>query len=146
MQVYDTGCNCFVVFGVFGIVGKNAVNKKRYMRTSLLIVSFVLFMAAGAFSQNGDSHTVKVEIDNNAFMCPNLNMKIKRTFIQRQSQLSNWKVGADYNSATFLTTGSVCNKDSILKIFVKESEYPLHIIKSIYIDNIEAYKKGSSNH
>jgi hypothetical protein len=116
------------------------------MRISIVTTFFILLTATGAFSQNGDSHTVKVEIDNNAYMCPNLNMKIKRTFIQRQSQLSNWQVAPDYNSATFIATGSVCNKDSILKIFVKESEYPLHIVKSIYIDNVEAYKKGSSNH
>lgn len=111
-----------------------------------LIGFFIFFSVSAASAQNGDTHTVKVEIENNAFMCPNLGMKIKRTFIQRQSQVSNWQVATDYNSATFLSTGSICNKDSILKIFVKESEYPLHIIKSIHIDNVEAYKKGSSNH
>ncbi len=114
----------------------------------LVLASFFIFISAAVgFSQNGDIHTIKVEIDNNAFMCPNLGMKIKRTFIQRQSYLSNWQVASDYNSATSSTTNSsICNKDSIIKIFVKESEYPYHIIKSIQIDNVEAYKKGNTNH
>lgn len=113
---------------------------------AILIGFFILFSVTAVSAQNGEMHAVKVEIENNAFMCPNLGMKIKRTFIQRQGQVSNWQVANDYNSATFLSTASICNKDSILKIFVKESEYPLHIIKSIHIDNVEAYKKGNSNH
>ncbi len=115
----------------------------RFVLTSFIILISVTI----GYSQNSDAHTIKVEIENNAFMCPNLGMKIKRTFIQRQSYLSNWQVASDYNSATFSTTNSsICNKDSIIKIFVKESEYPYHIIKSIHIDNVEAYKKGNTNH
>ena len=113
----------------------------------LTALFFICIAVSDSFSQNSDTHTIKVEIENNAFMCPNLGMKIKRTFIQRQDHLSNWQVAGDYSSATFSTTNSsICTKDSIIKIFVRESEYPLHIIKSIQIDNVNAYTKGSTNH
>ncbi len=79
-------------------------------------------------------------------MCPNLGMKIKRTLIIRKNDMTDWKTAPDNNSAVFKTTNaSLCNKDSILKIFVKESEFPMHIIKSIQIDGLEVYKKTIAN-
>jgi hypothetical protein len=117
------------------------------MNKLVLTVLCCMCSIACVFSQDNTAHNVAIEIENNAFMCPNLTMKINRTLIQRQSQISNWVVASDYNSATFSTTNaSLCNKDSIVKIFVKESEYPYHIINSIHVDGIEIYKKGSTNH
>ena len=114
------------------------------MKKFILFISLIL--SINVYSQDNPTHKVKVDIDINAFMCPNLSMKIKRTLIQRKDAISDWVVSPDYSSAEFLTSNSLlCNKDSILKIFVKESEFPLHIIKSIYIDDNEVYKKGSTN-
>lgn len=116
------------------------------MNKLFLLICSLCFSLINGYSQEVTSHNIKVEIENNAFMCPNLNMKIKRTLIQRQAQISDWKVALDYNSATFTTTNSsLCNKDSIIKIFVKESEYPFHIIKSIQVDNVEVHTKGNTN-
>lgn len=89
-------------------------------------------------------HTVQVEINNNAFMCPNLSMKIKRVVVQRKTDIANWKVATDYNNASFTTTNSaICNMDSIIKIFTKEAEYPLGIIQAIHIDGNEVYKRNA---
>ena len=115
-----------------------------------LILSIYIYFSVITigYSQNSLDHKIRVEIENDAFMCPNLGMKKKRTLIQRKSQIDNWLVASDYNSATFTTNNNtnLANKDSIVKIFVKESEYPLHIIKSIQIDDVEVYKKGRANH
>ena len=112
------------------------------------LILFICFcVSINVYSQDNSAHNIKIEIENNAFMCPNLNMKIKRTLIQRQNQINNWVVASDYNSATFSTnTIDLCNKDSIIKIFVKESEYPKHIIKSIRIDDALVYTKENTNH
>lgn len=114
------------------------------MKTIILFIC--LCVSFNVHSQELSTHKVKVEIGINALMCPNLSMKIKRTFIQRSSELSNWQVASDNNSAVFLTSNSLlCNKDSIIKIFVKESEFPYHIIQSIQIDDNEIYRKASTN-
>ncbi len=111
-----------------------------------IILFICLFFSINVYSQETVTHKVKVEIGLNAFMCPNLSMKIKRTLILRKNEISDYKVSADNNSAVFLTTNLlICNKDSIIKIFVKESEFPYHIIQSIQIDDNEVYKKGSAN-
>lgn len=113
------------------------MNKKLLFIFSFLLTSYALL------AQEGSTHSVFVEIENNAFMCPNLSMKINRTLIQRQNQITNWKVANDYNSVTFNTTNaSLCNKDSIVKIFVKESEYPFHILNTIKVDGQELYRKA----
>lgn len=107
-----------------------------------LILFICLCVSINLYSQDLTSHKVKVEIGLNAFMCPNLLMKINRTLIQRKTEISNWKIMPDYSTAEFLTSNSLlCNKDSIIKIFVKESEYPFHIIQSIQIDDNEVYNK-----
>ena len=88
-------------------------------------------------------HIVQVQINNNAFMCPNLSMKIKRVVVQRKTDITNWQVATDYNNASFTTTNStICNSDSIIKIFTKEAEYPLGIIQTIRIDGSEVYKRN----
>lgn len=111
-----------------------------------IILFICLCGSVNIYSQELISHKIKVEIAINALMCPNLNMKIKRTFIQRNNELSNWQVASDNNSAVFQTSNPLlCNKDSIIKIFVKESEFPYHIIQSITIDENEVYKKASTN-
>lgn len=115
-----------------------------FMRKTILFIC--LCVSINVYSQELSSHKIKVEIGINALMCPNLSMKIKRTFIQRNTELSNWQVATDNNSAVFQTSNPLlCNKDSIIKIFVKESEFPYHIIESIQIDDNEVYKKGSAN-
>jgi hypothetical protein len=111
-----------------------------------IVLYTCLFFSINVYSQQPSTHKVKIEIGINALMCPNLSMKINRTFIQRNKELSDWKVATDNNSALFLISNPLlCNKDSILKIFVKESEYPLHIIQSIQIDDLEVYKKENNN-
>lgn len=115
-----------------------------FMRNIILFIC--LCGSVNIYSQELIAHKIKVEIAINALMCPNLNMKIKRTFIQRNNELSNFQVASDNNSAVFQTSNPLlCNKDSIIKIFVKESEFPYHIIQSITIDENEVYKKASAN-
>lgn len=111
------------------------------------IILFICFcFSLNVYSQEQSDHKVRVEIGLNAFMCPNLSMKLKRTLIQRKDQIRDYKVSSDNNSAVFQTSNPLlCNKDSIIKIFVKESEFPYHIIESIQIDDNEVYKKSSAN-
>lgn len=114
------------------------------MKKNLFFICFCISL--NVYSQGQPSHKIKVEIGLNAFMCPNLNMKIKRTLIQRQNEISAYQVSSDNNTAVFFTSNPLlCNKDSIIKIFVKESEFPYHILQTIQIDDIEVYKKGSTN-
>lgn len=107
----------------------------------LLIFLGAFVSMTNAYSQDA-THTVRVAVENNSYMCPNLGMKINRTVIQRAGQMNDWQVSEDKSSATFSTkNSSICNKDSIVKIFVKESEFPFHIITSIKIDTTEVYSK-----
>jgi hypothetical protein len=115
------------------------------MKTQVLITSLVVILIATstiATAQTGNAeHTIKVEINNNAYRCPNLIMKIKRTVAERKTDMLNWQVSPDYNTATFTTANAtICNADSIIKIFNKEAEYPVQIIQHIYIDGKEVYK------
>jgi len=111
-----------------------------------LILFICLCFSSCLYSQNPSPQKVKVAIELNAFMCPNLNMKIKRTLFQRQSEISEWKVSTDYGSAEFLVLNPLlCNKDSIIKIFVKESEFPMHIIRTIQIGDNEVYRRANAN-
>lgn len=110
------------------------------------LILFICFcFSLNVYSQEQTTHKVRVEIGLNAFMCPNLSMKLKRTLIQRKDQIRDYKVSSDNNSAVFLTSNPlICNKDSIIKIFVKESEFPYHILQTIQIDDIEVYKKATT--
>lgn len=113
-----------------------------------VILFICLCFSINLYSQIQPAHKVKVkvEIELNSFMCPNLNMKIKRTLFQRKNEISEWKVSADYGSAEFLVSNPLlCNKDSIIKIFVKESEFPMHIIRTIQIDDNAVYKRANTN-
>lgn len=111
-----------------------------------LILFICLCFSFSLYSQDQASHKIKVEVDINSFMCPNLGMKIKRTMLQRKNEISGFKVAPDDASAEFFTPNSlIANKDTILKIFVKESEFPFHIIRSIQIDDNEVYRKGNTS-
>ncbi|MBC7411359.1 MAG: hypothetical protein H7331_02760 [Bacteroidia bacterium] len=104
--------------------------------TSLMFISITLSSVAIAQTEN----IIKVEINNNAYMCPNLSMKIKRTVNMRKTDITNWKVTADFSSATFTASNAICNKDSIIKIFTKEAEFPINTINLITINGNEVYK------
>lgn len=111
-----------------------------------LILFICLCFSYSLYSQNHTTHKIKVDVEINSYMCPNLGMKIRRTMIQRKDEISDWKVSPDDSSGEFLTSNPlIANKDSIIKIFVKESEFPFHIISSIQIDDKEVYKKGITN-
>ena len=114
------------------------------MKTQLFnsLVFLLTVFSNTTIAQTGNNeHTIKVEINNNAYRCPNLIMKIKRTVIERKTDMQNFQVSADYNTATFTTPNTaICNADSVIKIFNKEAEYPVQIIQHIYIDGKEVYK------
>lgn len=112
------------------------------MKVRLLFLCVVLFNQFTIKAQSEKEHTIKVEIIQNAFMCPNLSMKLNRTIVQREKDMHHLVIADDYNSATFTTpNSSICNMDSVVKIFVKESEFPFHIFQSIQIDGVFVYKK-----
>lgn len=107
-----------------------------------LILFICICFSFSLYSQDQSTHKVNVDVDINSFMCPNLGMKIKRTMLQRKNEISGWKVAPGDASAEFFTSNPlIANKDTILKIFVKESEFPFHIIRAIRIDDKEVYRK-----